>query len=57
MGDFVVVVDDCQVNEDFIRDNLIVEVEIPLFRYTTKFFVKPNGEIIYGDSAEGKERG
>ena len=54
MGDFVVVVDDCQVNEDFNRDDLIVEVEIPLNRYTTKFFVEPNGEIIYGDSVEGE---
>ena len=53
MDDFVVVVDDCQVNSDFIQDDLIVEVEIPLVRYTLKFFGKPNGEIIYGDSAEG----
>ena len=53
MSDFVVVVDDCHVNEGFIQDDLIVEVEIPLFRYTTKFFVKPNGEIIYGESEEG----
>ena len=49
MGEFVVVVDDCQVNADSIQDDLIVEVEIPLFRYTTKFFVKPDGEIIYRD--------